>query len=144
LVSMMRRAGTGWLVAACCLSCTHARATALDVCGLIPSSAIEVAQGAPVLSTKSSQRETGGLTIAQCYFILANQARSVSLEVTLPGSEARTRSHPKEYWHQHFDRDRKAAEGEVEERERGLGQEIHGVGSEAVWEGTGPVGALYV
>jgi hypothetical protein len=128
----------------CSLACTLARATAFDVCGVIPSSAIESAQGAPVLSTKSSQRETGGLTIAQCYYVLANQAHSVSLEVTLPGSDAATRSHPKQYWRAHLGRDREIGEDEGREHERSESPEIRGLGNEALFEGNGPVGALYV
>lgn len=134
-----------WLIGACSLARTLAgAATAFDVCGVIPSSVIESAQGAPVLETKSSERETGGLTIAQCYYVLPNQAQSVSLEVTLPGSEAATRSHPRDYWRKRFGRDRETGEGEEEKQERGARPEIRGLGSEALWEGNGPVGALYV
>jgi hypothetical protein len=132
------------LALACPLACTLAGATAFDICGVIPSSAIESAQGAPVLSTKSSQRETGGLTIAHCYYMLANQAQSVSLEVTLPGSEAATRSHPRQYWRTHFGRDREIGEGEAREQERDASAEVSGLGREALFEGNGPVGALYV
>lgn len=143
-VGVVRRMWAVWLVGGCSLACTLAGATAFDVCGVIPSSAIESAQGAPVLTTKSSQRETGGLTIAQCYYMLSNQAQSVSLEVTLPGSDAATRSHPRQYWRAHFGRDRELGEGEAREHERGASPEIRGLGNQAVWEGNGPVGALYV
>ncbi len=132
------------LVAASFLTCTLAGATAFDVCGVIPSAAIESTQGEPVVRTKASQRETGGLTIAQCYYALASQAKSVSLEVTLPGSDAATRSHPKQYWRTHFGRDREIGEAEARKHERGAGPEIRGLGNESVWEGNGPVGALYV
>src|SRR6187397_595778 len=125
-VGVIRRSRAVSLALACSLAWTLAGATAFDVCGVIPSSAIEAAQGAPVLSTKSSQRETGGLTIAQCYYVLANQAQSVSLEVTLPGSEAATRSHPKQYWRAHFGNDREIGEGEAREQEREASAEVSG------------------
>ena len=143
-VAEIRRMRAVWLAGACSWSVTLAGATAVDICGVIPSSAIESAQGAAVVTTKSSQRETGGMTIAQCYYVLASQASSVSLEVTLPGSDAATRSHPKQFWRAHFGRDRDIGEHEAEEHERSESPEIRGLGSEALFEGNGPVGALYV
>jgi hypothetical protein len=86
------------------------------------------------------------VTIAQCFYVLPSQAQSVSLEVTLPGPEAASRSHPRDYWRRLFDRDREtsAARGGERSEERGGPLGVRGLGSEAFWEGNGPVGALYV
>ncbi len=143
-IGVIRRLRAILLVGASSLLGTVAGATAFDVCNVIPSSAIESAQGAPVVATKSTRHDTGGLTIAQCYYGLANAARSVSLEVTLPGPEAATRSHPKAYWRTHFGRDREIGDRGERDHEAGPSPEIRGLGKEAVWEGNGPVGALYV
>lgn len=143
---MPRQIGPGhwiraaWIAGACSLAHTlgAAAATGFDVCSVIPSPALESVQGAPLLETKSSERQTGGLTIAQCYYVLPNQAQSVSLEVTLPGSDAASRAHPRDYWRRLFDRDRETSET------RGRPPQVRGLGSAAFWEGNGPVGALYV
>src|SRR6185503_1666029 len=53
-----------------------------DACKLIASSEIQDVQGEAVLDAKSSARKTGGFVIAQCYYTLPSQTKSVSLEVT--------------------------------------------------------------
>jgi hypothetical protein len=129
------------ITASCFVFAMAARAATLDVCRLIPTSAFQSVEGAPAVDTKGSERVTGGLRIAQCFYTLSTSSRSVSLEVTLPGPDPATRSHPKDYWRRLFhDRDRQ--DREARESESGL-VEVPGLGAPAFWEGTGPVGALY-
>jgi hypothetical protein len=97
-------------------------------------------QGAAVVQTKSSERVAGGMTIAQCYYLLPTNVQSVSLEVTLRGPEGSSTAHPRDYWHQRFSGTRESSEASSV---RSGPLEVRGVGSQAFWEGAGPVGALY-
>ena len=111
-----------------------------DACKLIAPSEIEAVQGEAVLDAKSHERKTGGFAIAQCYYTLPSQAKSVSLEVTRPDPGQGTPSGPRDRWKKLFHGD-----GDQEgEKESGKPQPVTGVGDEAFWSGNPLVGALYV
>ena len=111
-----------------------------DVCKLVASSDIEAVQGEAVLDAKSGERTTGGFAIAQCYYTLTSQDKSVSLEVTRPDPGQGAPSAPRDRWKKLFHGD-----GDQEgEKESGKPQPVSGVGDEAFWTGNPMVGALYV
>ena len=111
-----------------------------DACKLIAPSEIEAVQGEAVLDAKSGERRTGGFAIAQCYYALSSNTKSVSLEVTRPDPEQGAPSGPRDRWKKLFH-----GEGEKEgEKESGKPQPVSGVGDEAFWSGNPMVGALYV
>lgn len=121
------------------LTSVPAARAGFDVCGVLPRSTIESVQGEAVVDTKSSERVTGGLTIAQCYYALPTHTRSISLEVTLPGPEAASRTRPRDHWRTLFHGEREETSGKS-----GEPLEVEGVGQEAFWTGNAIVGALYV
>jgi hypothetical protein len=111
-----------------------------DVCKLIASSDMKAVQGEAVLDTKSQERKSGGFLIAQCYYTLPSQTKSVSLEVTRPDPEKGAPSGPRDRWKKLFH-----GEGDQEgEKESGKPLPVSGVGDEAFWTGNQMVGALYV
>jgi len=111
-----------------------------DVCKLIASSEMKAVQGETVLDAKSSERKSGGFAIAQCYYTLSSQAKSVSLEVTRPDPGQGAPSGPRDRWKKLFH-----GEGDQEgEKESGKPVSVSGVGDEAFWTGNPMVGALYV
>jgi len=111
-----------------------------DACKLIESSEIKAVQGETVLDAKSSERKSGGFAIAQCYYTLPSQTKSVSLEVTRPDPEQGAPSGPRDRWKKLFH-----GEGEREgEKESGKPLPVSGVGDEAFWTGNQMIGALYV
>ena len=110
-----------------------------DACKLIGTSEIEAVQGEAVLDAKGVERKTGGFAIAQCFYALPSQAKSVSLEVTRP-DPGQSSSGPRDRWKELFHGD-----GDQEgEKEAGKPQPVSGVGDEAFWSGNPLVGALYV
>ena len=111
-----------------------------DACKLIAPSEIEAVQGEAVLDAKSGDRMTGGFAIAQCFYALPSQAKSVSLEVTRPDPTQSAPSGPRDRWKKLFHDD-----GDQEgEEETGKPRPVSGVGDEAFWTGNPLVGALYV
>jgi len=115
-----------------------------DACKLIAPSEIEAVQGEAVLDAKSGNRMTGGFAIAQCFYALPSQAKSVSLEVTRPDPTQSAPSGLRDRWKKLFHEDGdQEGEGEREE-EAGKPQPVSGIGDEAFWSGNPLVGALYV
>ena len=116
----------------------------LDACKLIEPSEFKNVLGEAALDAKSGERRTGGFAIAQCFYALPSQAKSVSLEVTRPDPTQSAPSGPRDRWKSlfHGDGDQEG-EGEREE-EGGKPQPVSGIGDEAFWSGNPLVGALYV
>ena len=132
----------------------------LDPCALLDPKAIAAAQGAAPTATKASEQPAGALVAQQCFFTLADFARSVSLEVQR-APDAAGRKALRQRWELISGEEREREEREEKEQPRrdtkgkpGRGQEddeartppkvINGVGRGAVWTGSARAGALYV
>jgi len=104
-----------------------------DPCSLLGASDIPDLAG-----TQKSVKTSGDETVAQCYFRVREESRSVTLEITRASSQAATRA----LWEKQFE------PGEREEEEKGKrevhGVEVHGLGEDAMWTGNRVSGALYV
>ena len=115
-----------------------------DACGLLTRSEIKAVQGARITDAKRSSRE-GSLSTSQCFYTAEPFAKSVSLELTQPGGGLG--EGPRDQWQRIFHR---AAAEEAEKGEGEKGEKaskplpVSGVGEEAFWIQTGPIGALYV
>ena len=111
-----------------------------DPCTLLTISDVEQAQGNVYLDTAKSVKTSGGVTVSQCYFRLAEASRSVTLELTRAESPHATH----ELWEKQFE----AKEKEKDKREEGEnethGVEVKGIGDDAIWTGNRVSGALYV
>jgi hypothetical protein len=109
-------------------------AAALQACSLLTSAEIAAVQR----ETPSEKRETasrrGELDVAQCFYVLPNFARSVSLEVARGNVAAL------------LERARKGDEGKEGEKdsEEHAALPVRGLGDEAFWSGSARLGGLYV
>ena len=114
-----------------------------DPCTLLTVADVELAQGNAFTAAEKSVKTSGGVTVAECYFRLPEESRSVTLELTRAGSPRATH----ELWEKQFEP--KESERKEEKEERESGRETHGVevpalGEDAIWSGNRVSGALYV
>ncbi|MBV8898587.1 MAG: hypothetical protein JOY92_00535, partial [Verrucomicrobia bacterium] len=124
----------------------------IDACALLTSADIQATQDEPLKETKGNEQTTGAFAISQCFYQLASFNKSVSLEVTQKAPNYSGSESPREFWNEKFrpaagkdeDRDREKGRGGEEEAEGRPPQPVPGVGDDAYWVGSRPVGALYV
>ena len=109
-----------------------------DPCKLLTVSDVEQAQGNVYLDTAKSVKTSGGVTVAQCYFRLAEESRSVTLELTRAASPHATH----ELWEKQFEAKEKEKHEEGENETHGV--EVKNLGEDAIWTGNRVSGALYV
>ena len=109
-----------------------------DPCKLLTVSDVEQAQGNVYLDTAKSVKTSGGVTVSQCYFRLAEASRSVTLELTRAQSPYATH----ELWEKQFEAKEKEKGEEGENETHGI--EVKGLGEDAIWTGNRVSGALYV
>jgi hypothetical protein len=109
-----------------------------DACALLSGAEIRRVQGEEPKESKASERQAGGLTVQQCFYLLPDFSRSVSLEVTR-GEKVR------ELWREQFAEKERSSEKEAggEERED-RPERVRGVGEQAFWTGNPRLGGLYV
>lgn len=111
------------------------RADIGDPCRLLTSDDIAAAQGAAPTSAQATLHDSGNIHVSQCIYLLPEQSRSVTLEVT-------TAPHVHELWEKQFE------PGEEREREHESNEthaiEVKGLGRDAFWGGNRVSGALYV
>jgi len=111
-----------------------------DACALLSAAEIRRVQGEEPKEAKASERQAGGLTVRQCFYVLPDFSRSVSLEVTR-GSKL------PELWRERFGEQERSSEKEPdradEEREE-RPERVRGVGDQAFWTGNPRLGGLYV
>jgi len=115
-----------------------AAAASGDACALLSGAEIRRVQGEEPKESKASERQAGGLTVQQCFYLLPDFSRSVSLEVTR-GEKVR------ELWREQFAEKERSSEKEAggEERED-RPERVRGVGEQAFWTGNPRLGGLYV
>jgi hypothetical protein len=115
-----------------------AAAASGDACALLSGAEIRRVQGEEPKESKASERQAGGLTVQQCFYLLPDFSRSVSLEVTR-GEKVR------ELWREQFGEKERSSEKEAggEERED-RPERVRGVGEQAFWTGNPRLGGLYV
>lgn len=112
-----------------------------DPCKLLTVSDVEQAQGNVYLDTAKSEKTSGGVTVSQCYYRLAEASRSVTLELTRAASPHATH----ELWEKQFESKEKESKEKGEEGENEThGVEVKGIGEDALWTGNRVSGALYV
>jgi hypothetical protein len=110
---------------------------------LLTVSDLEQAQGNAFTSAVKSVKTSGGVTVAECYFRLPEESRSVTLELTRAGSPHATH----ELWDKQFEPNEHEGKKEGEEHENGRethGVEVPNLGEDAIWSGNRVSGALYV
>ncbi len=138
----MRQQCVKWLcLVGLTMVCGNANAKPLpDPCTLLTISDVEQAQGNVYLDATKSVKTSGGVTVSQCYFRLAEASRSVTLELTQAGSPHATH----ELWEKQFEaKEKEKDKGEEGENET-HGIEVKGIGDDAIWTGNRVSGALYV
>jgi len=109
-----------------------------DPCKLLTVADVEQAQGNVYLDTAKSVKTSAGVTVSQCYFRLADESRSVTLELTR--AESRHATH--ELWEKQFESKEKEKHEEAGNETHGV--EVKGIGEDAIWTGNRVSGALYV
>jgi hypothetical protein len=111
-----------------------------DPCSLLTISDVEQAQGNIYLQATKSVKTSGGVTVSQCYFRLAEETRSVTLELTRAASPHATH----ELWEKQFEAKPQSKEKGEEAENEAHGVEVKGIGEDAIWSGNRVSGALYV
>lgn len=111
-----------------------------DPCTLLTISDVEQAQGNIYLQATKSVKTSGGVTVSQCYYRLAEESRSVTLELTQAASPRATH----ELWEKQFEAKEKEKDKHEEGENETHGVEVKGVGDDAIWTGNRVSGALYV
>jgi hypothetical protein len=113
-----------------------------DPCTLLTISDVEQAQGNVYLQATKSVKTSGGVTVSECYFRLADESRSVTLELTRAESPHATH----ELWEKQFEaKEKEKNKNKAEEAENEThGVDVKGIGKEAIWTGNRVSGALYV
>jgi len=104
-----------------------------EPCRLLIESDISAVQGAAPVSATATSHKSGDITVSQCFYLLPEQSRSVTLEIT-------SGPHVHELWEKQFE------PGEKEEKGSGETHaiEVKGIGRDAFWGGNRVSGALYV
>jgi hypothetical protein len=115
-----------------------AAAASGDACALLSAAEIRRVQGEEPKEAKASERQAGGLTVQQCFYLLSDFSRSVSLEVTR-GEKVR------ELWREQFGQKERSSEKDAggEDRED-RPERVRGAGDQAFWTGNPRLGGLYV
>ena len=123
----------------------------LDACGLLERSEVTEVQGARVVDTRANQREDGGVSLSQCFFVVSPFDRSVSFELARGSVSGRVLH---ERWQQAFHRSRevesereheRAAESRDPDASGSRGSEpVPNLGDEAFWVVNPASGSLHV
>jgi hypothetical protein len=130
----------------------------VEVCSLLTSAEIEAVLGEAAKQTKSSTQPGGGLLMSQCFFGMADSAKSVSLAVATANPADNSKLTPRAFWRNQFhpgdqqeekkEKSRAGKTGDRSEAEREeelrKARSIAGLGEEAYWVGNPILGALYV
>jgi hypothetical protein len=113
-----------------------------DPCSLLDASDVQLAQGDVLVDAQKSVKTSGDVSVAQCYFRVPEESRSVTLEITRASSPAATRA----LWKKQFEpKEREEREQGAQERAGEVhGVEVPGLGEDAMWTGNRVSGALYV
>src|SRR5689334_19144436 len=136
---MRNRCAKWLLLLALTIPCVAAAAQPLpDPCKLLTVSDVEQAQGNVYLDASKSVKTSGGVTVSQCYFRLAEASRSVTLELTRAASPHETHK----LWETQFESKEREKGEEGENETHGI--EVKGIGEDAIWTGNRVSGALYV
>ena len=106
-----------------------------DPCDLLANDDILAIQGAAPLSAHATSHTSGDVTVSQCFYLLPEQSRSVTLEIT-------TARNVRELWEKQFEPNEKQ-ENEKEPTETHA-IEVKGIGRDAFWGGNRVSGALFV
>ncbi len=114
-----------------------AAAGELDACALILGPEVEAVQGEALVVAKPNTRASGGLLFAQCYYAMASNENSVSLQVTLSDPGASAPASPTTHWDEAFH----AATGPFRDKE--APEPVGDLGDEAFWASDAVVGVLY-
>jgi hypothetical protein len=132
-----------YVFATVCFALPAFAATPRDACSLLNSTDIERVQNARLITAKSTEHDDGRLTSRSCYFKMAPESSSVSLQILV---RAKGDSVDLEkFWESRFGKDADDKEETEEAKEhRNPPEPVAGIGKEAYWVDTGRDGALYV
>ena len=125
-----------------------------DACNLITPVEIETVQGEKIIEAKSSSQSTDTFIVNQCYYVAAENGKSVVLSVYRADAGNPAGRRPKDFWRERFaavgsekERDNKSKDKESEQAEKEEStppQVIEGLGDQAYWLDNKLGGALYV
>jgi hypothetical protein len=123
---------------------------------LITGEEVTAIMGSPIKDVKNSERSTGGLRVAQCFYTAAEFSSSVSLAVTQTDPTDLAKRSARDFWKETFgryskpedlrepDKEKKAEAGKEIEKEAAPPKRIEAIGEEAYWTSTRVGGVLYV
>ena len=118
------------VLASACATSAPPAATA-NPCVLLAEDDISAAQGERPVRTQMTSHTSGGVTVSQCFFLLPDQSRSVTLELTAARSV-------RKLWEKQFE------PGEEKESGETHAIEVKDLGRDAFWGGNRVSGSLYV
>jgi len=105
-----------------------------DPCVFLTSNDIEAVQGEAPVSSHATSHASGDTTVSQCFYLMREQSKSVSVEITTSPNIHKT-------WEQQFEPDEKKEEKESNETHA---LEIKDLGTDAFWGGNRVSGSLYL
>jgi hypothetical protein len=105
-----------------------------DPCAFLTSDDIAAVQGAPPASAHATSHTSGDVTVSQCFYLMPEQSRSVTLELT-------TAPDAHKLWEKQFE---PGEEKEDHEKGETHAIEVKDLGADAFWGGNRVSGALYV
>lgn len=122
-------------------------ATATDACALLTSDEIKSVQGEAVQEARPNRRSDSSFAISQCFYMTPSFTKSVSIEVTRPGTSNQS---VREFWKSNFERAEEKREKKNARREKQgrplagePAQPLKGIGDEAYWINTNANSTLY-
>jgi hypothetical protein len=99
-----------------------------DPCVFLTSNDIEAVQGEAPVSSHATSHKSGDTTVSQCFYLMPEQSKSISVEITTSSNLHKT-------WERQF---------EPEESGETHAIEVKDVGTDAFWGGNRVSGSLYV
>jgi len=102
-----------------------------DPCAFLTAEDIKAVEGEAPVSTHPTSHVSGDTTVSQCFYLMPEQSKSISVEITTSANLHKT-------WEQQFE------PAEEKESNETHALEIKDLGTEAYWGGNRVSGSLYM
>lgn len=121
------------LLTAACASAPSA-APPPDPCVFLAAQDIQAVQGEAPVSSHATSHASGDTTVSQCFYVMPEQSKSISVEITTSANIHKT-------WERQFE---SGEEGEEKDSHQPHTLELHDLGTDSFWGGNRVSGSLYM
>ena len=108
-------------------------ATPADPCAFLTAEEIQAVQGEAPVSQHATSHTSGNTTVSQCFYLMPEQSKSISVEITTSPNLHKT-------WEQQFEPGEAKEENESTTETHAI--EIKDLGTDALWGGNRVSGSL--